>query len=86
MLRFPRLTALKAGVSLPAAALLAVLFRIKTDLQRRLIPDPDDADNYLFLNGPGLISDGVVNTAALKLILFHVTRHQAKAAKVGSRS
>ena len=59
-----------------------VLFTIKTDLQRRLIPDPDRADTYLFLNGPGLISDGVVNAAALKLILLHVTRHQGKAAKV----
>jgi RNA polymerase sigma factor (sigma-70 family) len=59
-----------------------VLFAIKTDLQRRLIPDPDHADTYLFLNGPGLISDGVVNTAAFKLILLHVTRHQARAAKV----
>ena len=59
-----------------------VLFPIRTDLQRRLIPDPDHADTYLFLNGPGLIADGAVNKTALKVILLHVTRHQAKAAKV----
>ncbi len=59
-----------------------ILFPIRTELQGRLIPDPDHADTYLFLNGPGLISNGAVNKAALKVILLHVTRHQARAAKV----
>ncbi len=62
-----------------------VLFPIKTDLQRLLIPDQDDADTYLFLNGPALISDGAVNKAALKVILLHIARHQAKEAKVHVR-